>query len=950
MINKRIKPISTKKIATLSVLASIVTACITPEQAAQISDALNQNLNNQTTQETTIVGSVGDGPITGATIVIKDSGHKEVVRTDSDLQARYQAILPKGMKYPVTLTASGGTDLVTGMAPTFDMVSGAVDKTVTNININPFSTLIIKAAMAMPGGLNETNLALAKEYVLQQLSYGLDANLIQDPITSEITDANVANIVKTSETLAEMVRRISNALLLAGVVLTGDQVFDTLAADLVDGAIDGVGAGADARVAATSTVVSAQVLVEALRNKLQVNGGDATSLMDAAIAMTAPSSTMRTADVAITEGLLFQARLALNATQALVPSTTLSTISTTLDSITSGSAPSVIDSALPSGTNASFNQAISAVAMASEGDLELVNAVVRIGATSTPTPVVTPKPTPIAVSTPTPTPVATPTPTPVATPKPTPVVTPKPTPTAVSTPTPTPVATPTPTPVVTPKPTPTPVATPTPTPVATPKPTPTPVATPTQTPVSTPAPTPVSLKPGVLEFSAAQYSVNEGAGNLVVSIQRTGGSDGAVSVEWRTQTFNGWGTADWAADYGTVDPQVITFADGETRKTVSVRITADTQVEGDETFSVLVRKPTNGATLGAVDTAVVTIKDDDIAASTPTPTPTPVATPTPTAAPSARAWEDLLNSPNRVGFGRNATGGKGGEVCWVNNLSDSGSGSLRSCAESTSSKWIRFNVSGTITLNSEINVKSNKTIDGRGQNITLTNHGLRITSVSNIIVHNIAIRDVAPTGNGGTGDGIHIVRSSRDIWIDHVTLSGAPDELIDIGKEATDVTISWSKFEKNGKGAIASWELTDVADKIIRVTLHHNFYNAIVERSPIKLRHGKVHQFNNYVYNWTYSGSQVAMGGEISSQNNVYEKNNSGGNDAAVNCHLVSREDPGYVRSEGDLFLGRATIDKNGAEMVFNPRGHYTYSLEPADAALKNKIVAGAGRQNIPAP
>src|ERR1044071_3190297 len=96
--------------------------------------------------------------------------------------------------------------------------------------------------------------------------------------------------------------------------------------------------------------------------------------------------------------------------------------------------------------------------------------------------------------------------------------------------------------------------------------------------------------------------------------------------------------------------------------------------------------------------------------------------------------QSLLNE--RVGFGRNATGGAGGEVYWVTSLADSYDpttgeatyGTLRWGLEhDDNSRWIMFAVNGTINLpNSPIQVRSNKTIDGRGASITLTTYGLWI--------------------------------------------------------------------------------------------------------------------------------------------------------------------------------------------------------------------------------
>ncbi len=115
--------------------------------------------------------------------------------------------------------------------------------------------------------------------------------------------------------------------------------------------------------------------------------------------------------------------------------------------------------------------------------------------------------------------------------------------------------------------------------------------------------------PGVIEFSSSTQNVNENASSIEIVLERKNGSYGVVTAEWRTKTFNGYGDADWQTDYGTVAPWVeITFADGETEKTISIDITSDTQAESDETFTVLLRSENF---LGSQTRTVVTIIDDD---------------------------------------------------------------------------------------------------------------------------------------------------------------------------------------------------------------------------------------------------------------------------------------------------------------------------------------------------
>ena len=112
--------------------------------------------------------------------------------------------------------------------------------------------------------------------------------------------------------------------------------------------------------------------------------------------------------------------------------------------------------------------------------------------------------------------------------------------------------------------------------------------------------------PGQLSFSASNYTVTEGGGvgftNAYITVTRTFGSSGTVSVQFKTAD----GTALSGSKYITTNG-VLNFGDGESSKSFPVQVLNTTTAEGPELFSVLLSNPTGGATLAIPTNATVTI-------------------------------------------------------------------------------------------------------------------------------------------------------------------------------------------------------------------------------------------------------------------------------------------------------------------------------------------------------
>ena len=122
--------------------------------------------------------------------------------------------------------------------------------------------------------------------------------------------------------------------------------------------------------------------------------------------------------------------------------------------------------------------------------------------------------------------------------------------------------------------------------------------------------TTLSPNPGVIALETSNYNVNEKDGTVDVTILRTQGSNGVVSIDYETIDNSAQGD-----DYTAVS-DTLTFADGETSKTVTIQILDDNLVEGNENFSFTIDNLVGDATLFAPQTALINIIDDETASQT----------------------------------------------------------------------------------------------------------------------------------------------------------------------------------------------------------------------------------------------------------------------------------------------------------------------------------------------
>ncbi len=332
-------------------------------------------------------------------------------------------------------------------------------------------------------------------------------------------------------------------------------------------------------------------------------------------------------------------------------------------------------------------------------------------------------------------------------------------------------------------------------------------------------------------------------------------------------------------------------------------------------------------------------------------------------------YEDLLHY--RSGFGQNVTGGAGGEVVVIKTLDFH---ELKKALIDDKPKWIRFKagLSGAIEIEETLFIGSNKTIDGRGADITLTSpddcdgilfwgtkkQGKPTSIRRNLIIHNIKITRVGSGRN--CGQGIGIAFNAQDIWVDHVSFSQNGDESLSMGKGATNLTASWCKFIDTDKAILLGWSDGDdpekerALDEKMKVTVHHSFFDNVNGRTPI-LTYGKAHFYNNFQRDWNWAAAASYEWGELYSENNIYVGSKKNSSAPAIDTTHLPRWflADGYATTKGDVFLDtdpskhtRGSGINTGK--VFSPRKYYHYKAEAPNHHLQQRLMKYAGWSKDP--
>ncbi|WP_166241384.1 pectinesterase family protein [Paenibacillus turpanensis] len=268
----------------------------------------------------------------------------------------------------------------------------------------------------------------------------------------------------------------------------------------------------------------------------------------------------------------------------------------------------------------------------------------------------------------------------------------------------------------------------------------------------------------------------------------------------------------------------------------------------------------------------------------------------------------------------------------------------------------------------QIYVGSNTSIIGLGEDAKIVGANLMLDNVKNIIIRNIEFQNAHdffpqwdPT-DGSSGnwnskyDNISVTGSgTMNIWIDHNSFNDLSerfkgieeqyyfgkhyqnyDGFIDITKQADLVTLSYNHFANHDKTMLIGSSDSDAMDMgRLRTTIHHNYFENIVQRAP-RVRYGQIHLYNNYYNSSSELGMLYSVGVGASSQ--IISENNYFENVRAPIAYYDTAS-AGAISDTGSQFVN-SSIPTWKAPVSWTPI--YAYQAEQA-GSVRDSVLQQAG-------